>query len=218
MKFSELPGSRERHLQRRDGNLLFPESVRNPDPAEILAARQADAADADRFVEELQSALEQAVSLPPNAESDVVLKLRGDIERLYEQSIALPGDHSNERNGLQKLYEVVMRAVRGAAGDDRLAMKELEDAEAARALHLKLLEYPLVADLLQPESPIGEDELLPTLLSEPVEVVKAVLTMFDQDQQVVLQQHGRELMERLKAEGHDLPDAWAVLALLEHRL
>jgi len=217
VKFSQLPGSRERHLQRRCDNPLFSGAVRQPSQADVDSARRADQADAVRFAEEFHAALEQAVALPPNAESDVVLKLRGDIERLYEQSIALPGDHAGERQGLQKLYEVVMRAVRGASDGDRLALKELDDAEAARAIHLKLLEYPLVADLLQPESPIGEDELVATLLSESPEVVRAVVVMFDPDQLVLLQQRGRELLERLQAEGNDPAEAWSALAALEQQ-
>jgi len=44
-RWSQHPGSFERHLQRREANPMFPEEVRNPTNEEIKAARDKDAAD-----------------------------------------------------------------------------------------------------------------------------------------------------------------------------
>jgi hypothetical protein len=75
-----------------------------------------------------------------------------------------------------------MQSVWKGAGNDTLAHQELEQEEIARQAHFELLESPLVADLLDPESPIAQDELLPSLLSAEQADFEAAITLFDSAQ------------------------------------
>jgi hypothetical protein len=79
------------------------------------------------------------------------------------------------------------------------------------------LEYPLVADILHPESPIGPNELVASLLTASEEEVAAALEIFDLDQLSLLVADGRSLIERIAVEGVDVSGARRRLALMEAR-
>jgi len=102
----------------------------------------------------------------------------------------------------------------GIEEDDALAKKELEDEETARRAHFSLQELPLVSALTHPQSPISEDELIPSLLSEPEKTLAPSLTIFDADQLTILCDDARAFLSQ-----HDpdrtLPDAWRRLELME---
>jgi hypothetical protein len=218
LPFTHKPGRRERHLRRRHGNPLFgwpPQEVR---AEELLAAQREDHEDMEAFQGAFRALVQQAVDLPTNAGSEVVLGLKEQLERLYEQSFGLPQDHSRERQAITKLIALIMQAVRRSAGPDSLARSELADEAEARAIHFRLLEQPLVADLLHPETPIAPDELTPALLSADPAEVDAVLEIFDLDQAALLVTEGRDLLDRLRVDGVEAPAARARLAQLEAHL
>ena len=96
------------------------------------------------------------------------MQTKEKADRLYEQCVGLAGDHERERQGLLKLNEVIMGAIRAAAGQDPLAMDELEKEQQAREIHLALLECKLVADAmadwvlqLKPDEPVYAEYELP---------------------------------------------------------
>ncbi len=153
------------------------------------------------FREGSRDLIQRAVDLPADAGSDTVLGLKQDLERHYEQSFGLPEDHARERAALRKLIDLIMKAVRRTAGSDPLAPQELSDEEQAREIHFRLLEQPLVADLLYPESPIAAEDLAPSLLSATAEEVEAALELFDLPQVEELAQESAGLIERLEVEG-----------------
>jgi hypothetical protein len=212
LPFSHKPGRRERHLRRRHENPLFAWPLREVAPEDLLAAQKADHEEMETFRETFRAVVQRAVELPPNAGSDEVLALKEDLERHYEQSCGLPGDHTGEQQAIGKLVALIMREVRRAAGDDHLARQELRDEEEARTIHYRLLKQPLVADVLHPESPIGTDELAPAALSAAHDELDALLEVLDADQRTLLALQGRALLDRLKAAAVELPDAEARLA------
>ena len=57
--------------------------------------------------------------------------------------------------------------------------------------------------MLNPESVIGEDELLPTLLSEDADSLAAALRLFDPEQIRDLLAHGAALLEKLNEQGQE---------------
>jgi hypothetical protein len=170
-------------------------------PEALLAAQRADHEEMESFRADFRDLIERAVNLPADADSDTVLGLKQDLERRYEQSFGLPEDHARERAALRKLIELIMTAVRRAAGSDPLARQELADEEQAREIHFRLLEQPLVADLLHPESPIAPEELAPSLLSATAEEVDAALELFDLAQVEELAQQSAQIMEQLENKG-----------------
>ncbi len=208
LQFSPHPGAHERRLQRLAGNPLFPDSLRTVSQADIVSARQRDIEELERFQQEFQALLQEAMNLAPNVESDVVLNLKERLDMAYERSSSLMGKQDAVQQALRKLIEVVMRTVRSHAQDDPQALQKLEDEDLARSAHFQLQAFPLVADLLREDGVIEENELVPTLLSASQESLAAAAGLFTSDQLVVLAQQGADLLEQCRRMGHDLPMAW----------
>jgi hypothetical protein len=215
LAFSSKPGRRERHLHRRHRNPLFAWPPVEVESQTLLAAQRADQEEMESFSRAFRIQVQTAVGLQPNAGSDVVLALKEELEKLYEQACGLAEDHDREKEALAKLIDLIMKAVRSAADEDPVARRELRQEEQARAVHLRLLDQPLVADILHPESPIGPDELVPALLSAGERELEATLDIFDADQLALLVTQGRELLDGLEGKQVDTVILRQRLALLE---
>lgn len=214
LPFTHKPGRRERHLRRRHENPLFvwpPEEVA---PEALLAAQQADHEEMESFRETFRALVQRAIDLPSDAGSDLILELKESLERAYEQSCGLPERHDEARAAIRTLIEVIMRALRRVAGTDPLARQELADEEEARAIHFRVLEQPLIADLLHPESPIGPDELAPSVLSAGLDEVAALIEILDAAHCAELATESARLLDDRAARGLDITLARQRLALL----
>jgi hypothetical protein len=201
LPFTHKPGRRERHLRRRHGNPLFgwpPEEVA---PELLLEAQRLDHEEMEAFRARLRELVQRAVELPPDAGSDPVLALKADLERHYEQACGLPEDHAEAKQALAKLIAVIMRTLLRHTGDDPTAQQELTDEAAAREIHFRLLEQPLVADLLHPDSPIGPQALTPALLSATDAEFDAACGLFDGPQLAVIVDEAAALQARLRGLG-----------------
>jgi hypothetical protein len=218
LRFSPLPGARERRLQRLWDNPLFPARKRQVCQADIDAARRADDEERERFLGDFQALLEETVNLAPNVESDVILGLKERLDMAYERSSSLPGDLSGIQQALRKLVAVIMNSVRTHAMDDSQALAKLRDEDIAREAHFELQGFPLVADLLREDAIIQEDELVPTLLSESRESLAAALQLFDPVQLGLIAAEAGELLQQRQREGQALPEAWARLREIESTL
>jgi len=182
ISYSERPGRYERHYRRRVDNPLFGVRAVVLEDDVLLEAQRMDHEELLAFLEELRATVRRAVELKPNEDSEVVLGLKERLDRLYEQSAGLADDHGGNQAAIADLVEVIMRNVeRGAAGDAQ-ASAELAQEREARAAHFRLLQSPLVADLLHPQSVIGADELAPCLLSATEAELAQALQLFDLSQ------------------------------------
>jgi len=216
--FSELPGAHERHYRRKLGNRLFDDAPQEVDPDRLLEVQRLDHEALVAFIQGLRTLVAEAAALPPNVESDVVLSLKERLDKAYETACGLADQQQGNKNAIRRLVEVIMQVVhQGAAGDPR-AEQELAQEEQARGLHFRLLEYPLVADLLSPESPIGEEELVATLLSAEQDELEAALEIFDAEQLSAVAAEGHRLLTRLAPPGGEFPDAQERLALIDECL
>ena len=216
--YSELPGRHERHLRRRAGNPLFPRSIAAVGEAELLEVQRLDHEELLVFLTELRGTVQRAVSLKSNEQTQVVLDLKADLERLYETAAGLPDEQDGNKTAIRQLVAVIAQTVRSAASGDPLATTELEMEETARAAHFALLEQPLVAELLHPESLIEPDELAPTLLSETEAAVAAALQLFDPAQLAAIAADARRLLERHAGQETLPAQAWQRLTQIEQRL
>jgi hypothetical protein len=212
--FTHKPGRRERHLRRRHENPLFDWPPREVQPETLLAAQKADHEDMEAFRETFRALVQRAVELPPDAGSEPILELKEALERQYEHSFGLPETHGEERAAIRKLIGLIMQAVKRAAGTDPLARQELAEEEEAREIHFRLLEQPLVADLLHPESPIGPEDLAPAVLSATLDEVAAILEVLDTAQCAELADQALRLLEDRAARGVDVASARQRLDLL----
>lgn len=217
LPFSPRPGAHERKLKRRMGNNLFPEDQRKVKESELLEAQHADFEEVQAFLADFQSLVEEAAALEPNAESDVVLKLKERVDEAYERCAGMGGDLDQIRMALQKLIEVMMAAVRKSAGDDPTAQEKLAMEDDARFMHFSLLEYPFIADMLRQDDLIGPGELVPHLLSEPPHVVGLASQLFDEQQLTALVTEAEKLLEARSAEGFDMAEAWQSFVALKQR-
>jgi hypothetical protein len=194
--FSELPGRHERYLVRKHHNPLFPESERTLTSNQLNEAQRLDHEELVTYIGELRKLVGEAVALGPHEQSEVILELKERLDQYYERACRLADDQTPNKEAIRKLVSVIMHTVMKGAGNDALAQEQLEHEEQARRTHYALLEYPLVADLLDPQSLIREHELLPTLLSVEQAEFEAAVTLFDPTQLADLCKQGEQLLTR----------------------
>lgn len=197
LQFDPRPGPQERQLKRRYRNPLFG-ARQHPSKDDLTQARVEDHTDAQVFVKDLKALFDEAAKMAAHVESDVVLALKERCDKLYEQGSGLGMELDKELAALQHLTQVIMKVVWQGAGNDAQARSELEQEEQARVEHYRLLAFPLIADLLNPESPIAEEDLVPVLLSENVQEVTEALRLFDPVQRQALADQARQWLQTLE--------------------
>jgi hypothetical protein len=200
-QFSELPGARERQLQRRSHNPLFTDELQVVTQSQVDSAHQQDLEEEKQFSISLLALLNDVSSFSGKEETDKILQVKEQADRLYEQCIGLAGEHERERQGLLKLNDAIMTAIRAAAGEDPLALSELEKEQQARTIHLSLLECPLIADILRADAVIEEDQLTPTILSADEEAIEMALSLFSLEQRQALVEEASQIKSALEQSG-----------------
>lgn len=216
LAFSDLPGRHERHFRRRLNNPLF-DAPTAPDKEALLEMQRLDHEELLAFIPELRKTVQRAVQLKPNEESEVVLKLKEDLDRLYETSAGLADAHQTNQQAMRDLLAVIMRTVRQSAAGDAEAEQRLIMEDQARTAHFELLRQPLVADLLHPETLIEADQLAAALLSESVNAAKAAFGLFDAPQRKQLQAEMHTLLHKRDPE-RQRESAWQVFTALSDGL
>jgi hypothetical protein len=215
--FSPRPGCFEAHVRRRNRNPLFPDARRLPTQDEVNDARKRDEQELNDFYDEFRAMLDEVGKLAPHVDSDVILGYKERIEQFYERCAGLSGDHANDKQGLERLHGLIMaRMLEGVDDNDPYAAWQLEQGEEARKMHQKLLEYPLVAHLLRPDSPIIAEELVPSLLSEEEDAIQATMAMLDPDQREQLGADAEALLNQLAGEYRDRPSLRIRLEAMRH--
>lgn len=201
LPFTHKPGRRERHLLRRHGNPLFAWPPEEVSPEQLLAAQKADHDEMEAFRASFADLVRRTAELPPDAGSELVLGIKQELEQHYEQCCGLPEEHARERDAIRRLIDIIMRTMQRHVGADALARQELDDERMAREVHFRLLEQPLVVDLLHPESAIRPHELTPTLLSATAPEIDAVCEIFDASQLARILDEATDLRDRLVEAG-----------------
>jgi len=198
---SERPGSAERHLLRRCDNPLFEAYKAELDDESLIEAQRQDHDEVLAFQQSFKDALNETLELKPNVESDVILALKNRLEQIYEQGCRVTDDQAETLQAIEKLLQIIMASIRNGAGNDMQAHQELDQEESARQAHFALLKSNLVADLLNPETIIEPEHLVPTLLSAEKEELSLVLQIFDEAQILMILQQAEALTERLASNG-----------------
>jgi hypothetical protein len=211
--FSSQPGARERHLKRQYHNVLFPLEQREFNEQRLSGAQYMDEKEQDEFLQTFHSLLEQVAELKANEGSELMLELKSQLDQSYELCSGLMGEHQGEKDAIIKLVAVIMASIKQSAAGDPEAEHNLQEEELARNTHFQLLQFPLVADLLRPRSPIAQNELVPTLLSESDGAIQAAFQLFDKEHQALICQQAKQLLDENAQ--HDLTEAKKKLALME---
>ena len=218
LQFLDHPGPRERHLKRRYHNPLFAASLREISENDLLAARQQDEQQFMEFMQSFRDVVQRAVELPPNAETEVVLNLRDELDGCYASCCAMPGEHQQIQQAIDKLMSAIMGAVQKSAEGDEMAMQKLQDEKLARQMHQQLQQFPLIADLMLSDCPVQEDELTATLLDAAEDELAATLQLFDAPQLQHIYQDARTLLEQLRGQGVELPTAWQRFQMIKQAM
>ena len=182
VSFSNLPGRHERHFLRKLDNPLFDAPIIDFSDEELLEVQRLDNDELLGYLTDLRTLVQRAIALNPNEESQVILDLKADLDESYEKACTLTDDQRSNKEAISQLLEVIMKTVRSSAGNDTLAQQQLEDEVLARATHYRLLEHPIVADILDPDTRIQPQELVAALLSESGKGLAAALEIFDAEQ------------------------------------
>ncbi len=205
---SDNPGAFERHLIRRNDNDLFGDRQTEITSDTLMDVQKKDHDILQQFMLDFRETMTKAVSFKPNEDSEVILEVKDKLDKLYATSVSVADDQTRVRESIKKLLVVIMQSVRKGAGDDAHALQELDQEEGARAANFEFLESKLVADILDPESPIDNDDLVPTLLSIEDKGELALATqLFDIEQVAFLLEEGESLLNKLDAEGKDVKNA-----------
>ncbi len=212
-KADARPGVREAHLLRRKNNPLFDAAVREVSNEALAKARLEDGMEMDRFMQDFQALVQRAVALEPNTPSETILELKEALDRCYQQACGLPGDQAPVKQAIRKLVDVIMNAVRSGIGNDAYAARQLDEEDMARQTHFQLQELPLVAGLTHADSPIAENELVPSLLSEDDSSLRSCLMLFDDSQLATICHDAGQLLADIDP-GKRFSDAWRRLEII----
>jgi len=204
---SENPGAFERHLIRRADNPLFGDRKTEINSDSLMEAQKKDHDILQQFMLDFRDVMTRAVSFKPNEDSEVILEVKDKLDQLYATSVSVADDQTRVQESIRKLLDVIMQSVRRGAGDDAHALQELDQEEAARKAHFAFLESKLAADILDPDSPIENDDLIPTLLSADKDDLALACQLFDEEQLQYLLTEGEALLNKLEAAGHDVKSA-----------
>lgn len=204
---SENPGAHERHLIRRHKNNLFGKRATEVTSDSLQHNQKLDHDILQSFMLDFRQIVNKTVTLESNEDSEVILGVKDQLDKLYAASISIADDQSRVQESIKKLLSVVMKSVKKAAGNDPKALQELAQEEAARDAHFAFLESTLVADILDPDSPIDNDDLLPTLLCAEKDDLALATQLFDLEQISYLLVQGKQLLDKLDAEDEDVTKA-----------
>ncbi len=212
--FSALPGPRERQLKRRHNNLLFVEAASVTQEL-IQQAQRDDHSAMQAFMERFREIVQRTVKLDKQVETDDLLKLKVELEQLYAVCTGLSGDQSTIKDAIKKLIAAISKTLHSSAKDDAHFIDKLKEDEQHTTLHLHICEHLIVSDILNPDSIIGDNELLPTLLSESEDALQATLLLFSPEQQRLMLTEGGQLLKHVEAAGNNVPIARQRLRQIE---
>lgn len=213
--FSIYPGCWERHLQRQHDNPLFFHLKPNISQANISEAQGKDEDESIAFNDAFQNLLNEVATLEPQVDVKIILKLKDRIDALYEQCAGLGGDFSMQKRGLRQLNQLIMQVILSTASQKIDLIEKLHAEIAAREGHFALLEHPLVAHLLHPKSPVNATNIIPTLLTETDEALRAAMNLFGREQRQILFEESAKLLMQLRNDGYPLPEKWQKLAIMQ---
>jgi len=218
-RWSQHPGSFERHLQRREANPMFPEEVRNPTSEEIKAVREKDEAD-------LKTAKEAALEWVGGVRS-LGDKTTGTLAELasYHKSSADVMKTCAQAGGKAETFGDQVKSI-----DETLAAEIIkaiettsEDAAAFRQADADWLAmraistHPFFAQCGRKDGPIGSDEVTAALLCESTQTVQEMVHLAKALLPEELKTWGQEavvLAERAKDSKFDIPAIEEKLAIL----
>ena len=160
--WSDSPGCFERHLQRRDGSLLFTPERRIVTHQEIEEAREKDRTEQEQFTAKFKafattiaSAIE--MSVPLDKDTSVLL----EVQQLLEEAAAIGGEIAQPLQVLENTEQALVDSMRQASPDGADLLRSMSVVKRS----------PYFAQFTRKDSPILREEEIPALLSEDLDTI-----------------------------------------------
>jgi hypothetical protein len=166
--WSDKPGCFERHLQRRDGNVLFPRERRIVTQREIEEARRKDTVEQRQLREKVRSFAIRSSTVLMNDQSPTrgasVLK---EVQALLGEAASIGGIIDEAIQILEMTEQGLMEALNKAVPE---VAEQLELVHSCAVTERS----PYLAQLMRKDSRIRKDEEIPTLLTEDSDTISFV--------------------------------------------
>lgn len=166
-KWSDVPGCFERHLQRRDGNALFPPERRTVSREEITEARRRDQMDQDRFIEAVRhfgSVFSEDTNPLSTLQGSSYLQ---QVQALLKEAASIGGSIQNAIHLLETTEEKIIQCLNTLMPEGKDLLEELKS-------NSMMLRNPFIAQHRRKDTPILESEEVPTLLSEDFATISVI--------------------------------------------
>ena len=213
--WSTNPGAFERHLIRRYNNPLFAPERREITHAEIDEAKAQDARDIQRLDENWNRLIAEIRALPEKITSSTVDDLRERIDELIQIGLGIGGHAHGITSKAKELRQMLIQTwAKGLEGhpDAKLA---LEKSERFNQEYGARFENPFVAELSRENSPIPEEEIIASLLTEKPETIAIVLSFSEPDPRQSIRQSAIALLRGAIEEGVTFDNLREILKVLQ---
>jgi hypothetical protein len=189
-RWSEMPGCFERHLQRKEGNVLFPVTERQPTEEAIRDARARDEADLGRLRKDIDVFLLNAGERFHPGQGSVAAValadfLRTELDPLMQRTAEVGMPARKEFNALETIRNASFNSLESIEGQSKDARTEIESLKHDSRWQFNLF----LAQMWRTDTPIAAEELTPSLLCESTNTVATVGEF--------LQRHNPELVQLL---------------------
>ena len=222
-RWSAHPGAAERHLQRRHNNPLFPLHRQMVTAHEVYEARLADAQalqDIRHELDDTSRSFSGTTELPLNWLS-FLEGYRDHVDRLDERRLVAGGQNASLGDAIARLRADILTTWRASIHKNQHSLAVLEREEADRAERRTLLYgCDWTAQLLSHGSLIPPEEVVPSLLSEPVSELEKAVTGLQAEPRLhetlaKCRAAAHRLVNELRAAGHNPPDIADKLRILD---
>jgi hypothetical protein len=222
-RWSQIPGSFERHLQRREGNPIFREELRNPTNEEIETAREKDAADFKAAEKATREWIEGVRNLAePSGGGQVKIadiapyhKSSDDVMTVCAQAGGKAETYRHQVESIDKT--IAAQIIKGMAKSSPEDAERLRAADADWVAMRAISTHPFFAQCGRKDGPIRDDEVAPALLCESIQTVQemvAITKAMMPKRIEALCQQAIVLAERAKEAKFDIPAIHEKLPIL----
>ena len=168
-EWNAVPGCFERHLQRREGNLLFPVGRRKISKAEIVEAQERDKSDQDRFiaaVKSLGAELENSENSKPGSTVQDSTHLQ-KVQDSLEHAAAVGGNIQNAVKMLEAIETDMIQSLDQRMPDGADWLRREKSLSTVKR-------NTFIAQVTRKDTPILSGEEVPALLSESLETISFI--------------------------------------------
>lgn len=202
LPWSSNPGAYETHLMRRRNNPYFPESRRSVSHEDIEDAKKKDKDDYILCQQRLEHLGQEIKAPPQNATSGDLMALRKRIDDLIFFSMGIGGHATDIASKADQLREAVISDLRSAFAGDEETLSNIEKADTYHKDNVRKCYIPVIAQMRRENSPILEEEIIATVLSEDPSLIAIFMNSLPEDSRALVEIEGLKMLQETLDNGH----------------